>query len=59
MALRVIGQIVDFFWKAAMAYVSTSEGQKELNDIVVAAGLESEVGVTPTATSRATTRPQS
>lgn len=59
MALRVIGQIVDFFWKAALAYAATPEGQKELNDIVVAAGLESEVGLTPVQTSSARARPQS
>lgn len=58
MALRVIGQIVDFFWKAALAYAATLEGQKELNDIVVAAGLESEVGLSSTPASPVRTRPQ-
>jgi hypothetical protein len=49
MLLAIVGQVVDFFWKAAVAYAATPAGAKELNDIAVAAGLQPD-GTEPDAT---------
>ncbi len=34
--VAALGQALDFLWKAARTYADTPEGQKELNDVIVA-----------------------
>ena len=34
--VAALGQAQDFIWKAARTYADTPEGQKELNDVIVA-----------------------
>lgn len=38
--LGALVQLGDFVWKACTAYALTAEGQKELNDIGLAFGVE-------------------
>lgn len=34
--IAALGQALDFLWKAAHEYANTPEGQKELNDVILA-----------------------